>query len=163
MIRYDFLWKSDRDAGEMDGRKDRPCAVITMSKENPDGSRTVAVAPITHSPIRTEKGETGVKIPVQLARHLGLDDDQSFVKTHEFNTFRWDRGRIPFGVSRAKKDSFVFGKLHDSITRAAYDQAIENRSRGQLKGVDRDKLDERVDRRKAKSKPEPESGNDAPQ
>ena len=108
VIRYDFLWKDEQERGRLEGSKDRPCAIITMTKENPDGSRNVAVAPITHSPINADKGETGVKIPLQMARHLKLDDDQSYIKTHEFNIFRWDKGRIPFGVTRARGDSFVF-------------------------------------------------------
>ena len=142
VIRYDFLWKDEQRGGRIDGAKDRPCVVILMTKQRQDGRRYVAVAPITHSPIRAAQGETGVKIPAAHAGALGLDDEQSYLKTHELNTFLWEKDRIPFGVVPARKDRLEFGQLHDDLTRAAYEQVRENQRHGRMKHTNRDEPDQ---------------------
>ena len=42
VIRYDYLWKEEHDAGRRDGVKDGPCAVVltsaTQDAGSPDGS-----------------------------------------------------------------------------------------------------------------------------
>jgi mRNA-degrading endonuclease toxin of MazEF toxin-antitoxin module len=97
VIKYDFLWKEDKDAGHEDGLKDRPCAIILTSREREDGSREIVLCPITQSP--PSEAEGGVKVPLSVSRHLGLDDDQSWIKTHQVNTLRWEKGRLPHGVT----------------------------------------------------------------
>ena len=96
VIRFDFLWKEEESAGHTDGRKDRPCAIILATRPKEGGTRDVILCPITHSP--PQKSESAIEIPVKLARHLKLDDERSWIKTHQINTVEWDRNRLPFGV-----------------------------------------------------------------
>jgi hypothetical protein len=100
VIRYDFLWKQERDAGLEYGRKDRPCAVVLVSKPRGNGNRLVAVCPITHTP--PADAHQAVVIPLKVAQHLGLDDNRSWIRTNTVNTFTWETGRIPFGITPAK-------------------------------------------------------------
>lgn len=133
VLRYDFLWKEDRDAGREDGTKDRPCAVVLVSVALADDSRKVLLCPITHSPV--SPGETGLPIPPAVARHLGLDDRPSWIKTHQVNVITWQNGRIPAGIVPARPGVWAFGQLPDSLGRAMFAQVLENsrkRSLGQV-------------------------------
>jgi hypothetical protein len=47
VVRYSFLWSSEARAGETEGRKDRPCVVITAVEQSGDGRFRVRVLPIT--------------------------------------------------------------------------------------------------------------------
>ena len=108
VIRYDFLWNAESKLGREDG-KDRPCAVILLSKEREDKSRDVYVCPITHSP--PDRGEAAIEIPYKVAKYLGLDDNRMWIKTHEMNTFRWEEGQIPCGVTRTPNGNWQYGML----------------------------------------------------
>ena len=44
------------------------------------------VAPVTHSPPGSDEG---VELPAPVKRHLGLDDERSWVITTELNRFIW--------------------------------------------------------------------------
>jgi len=112
VIRYDFLWKEEELLGLEQGRKDRPCAVVVVAQSKKEKIRNVVLCPITHSPPRSE--EIAVEIPYKLARYLKLDDDRSWIKTHQVNTVEWHNDYLPFGVVPAYKGEWVFGKLHHS-------------------------------------------------
>lgn len=53
VISYSYLWKEEEEQGLVEGRKDRPCAIV-LTVEVPAAEahlrKQVAVAPITHSP-----------------------------------------------------------------------------------------------------------------
>ncbi len=124
VIRYDFLWKEESLAGVEQGRKDRPCAIILTTKPKDDGSMDVVLCPITHSPI--QDGETGLEIPVKLVRHLRLDGECSFIKTHQVNTLNWPPSRLPYGVSLAFKNQWSFGILPQSFAIQVFEQVKTN-------------------------------------
>jgi hypothetical protein len=107
VIRYDFLWRWEVDRGQLYGAKDRPCAIVLASEPRDDGSRQVIVCPITHTP--PDNMASDIEIPLRVAAHLKLDDQNSWIRTHELNSFRWEAGRIPVGVSPADKDRDTFG------------------------------------------------------
>lgn len=68
VISYSYLWKEEEDLGHIEGRKDRPCAII-LSVDVPDpranGRKQVAVAPITHTPPRDPN--VAVEFPPRIA------------------------------------------------------------------------------------------------
>lgn len=75
-------------------------------------------------PLQTN--ESAIEIPVKLARHLKLDDERSWIKTHQINTVEWEKNRLPFGVVPAHKGQWVFGQLPQSIGKQVFDQVKEN-------------------------------------
>ena len=48
VIRYSFPWSAEADRGAVEGRKDRPCAMVVAARADAGQIRTI-VAPITHS------------------------------------------------------------------------------------------------------------------
>jgi hypothetical protein len=136
VIRYDFLWKQEKDAGQEHGRKDRPCAIILTSTELQNGSRDVVLCAITHTP--PSKGESAVQIPLDVARQLGLDHAQSWIKTGEVNMFNWEKGRIPHGITPARKGEWIFGRIPQGVGQQAFNQVQENIRDQTLQKVRRD-------------------------
>ena len=124
VIRYDFLWKEEQTAGREDGVKDRPCVIILAAEPDKNGRRRVILCPITHAP--PAANESGVEIPVKVARHLGLDDQRCWIKTHQVNALEWDEGRLPFGVSPARPGEWAFGELPFALASQAFDQVRAN-------------------------------------
>ena len=87
VIAYSYLWRREHQAGQEEGRKDRP-SVIVLSVERPaDGAMLVTVLPITHS-MPADPG-AAVEIPATVKRHLGLDEGRSWVVVMEGNEFFW--------------------------------------------------------------------------
>ena len=86
VISYSYLWKEEAERGQVEGGKDRPCAVI-LAIDHPDstaqGLKQVAVAPITHSP--PYDPNVAVEIPPRVKQHLGLDSERSWVILDEVN------------------------------------------------------------------------------
>lgn len=77
VILYAYLWHREHQAGREEGRKGRPSVIVLSVEREATGGTSVIVLPITHSP-PTEVGEA-VEIPLPLKRHLGLDDERSWV------------------------------------------------------------------------------------
>ncbi|MCP4041363.1 MAG: type II toxin-antitoxin system PemK/MazF family toxin [Gammaproteobacteria bacterium] len=135
VIRFDFLWKEEEQAGRIEGRKDRPCAIILAAKPRENGTQDVVLCPITHSLPR--KGESAVEIPVKLTRHLNLDDGRSWIRTHQVNTVEWEKDRLPFGVVPAHKGQWVFGQLPHGIGKHVFEQVRDNIGKKRLRNVRR--------------------------
>jgi hypothetical protein len=85
VIRYSYLWKDEDAAGQVEGRKDGPVAVVLVLGA---GTPTpeVVVCPITHHP---RADAVCVRIPVPTARRLGLDSEAQWVVANEANKFFW--------------------------------------------------------------------------
>jgi hypothetical protein len=107
VVRYSFLWSSEARAGETEGRKDRPCVIVTAVKRIADGRFRVRVMPITHRPSQAERS---VAVPPKVKRYLGLDADASWIVLDEVNEFIWP-GVDLRPVSRAKPGVWTFGIL----------------------------------------------------
>ena len=107
VVRYSFLWSSEARAGETEGRKDRPCVVVTAVAGTGDGRCRVRVLPITHRPAEPSRS---VAIPQKVKRHLGLDSDASWVLLDEVNEFIWP-GVDLRPVSRLRPGVWTFGVL----------------------------------------------------
>lgn len=136
VVRYDFLWKDQERAGQQDGSKDRPCAIVLATKPKADGSRQVLLAPITHSPVGS--GESGIEMPAKVSRHLGLDDDRSWIKTHEVNLLHCEAGKTPFGITPVKKGVWTYGELPRALSEKVVSQVRERSQERSLANVRRD-------------------------
>jgi hypothetical protein len=78
VIFYAYLWSDEAERGLVEGRKDRPCAIV-VAIEHPEqaGRRQVVVVPITHTP--PHDPTVGIEIPRRVKEHLGLDGERSRV------------------------------------------------------------------------------------
>lgn len=105
VIRYSFLWSTERDRGAVEGSKDRPCAIIVAVPEEERGQVRTIVAPITHSP--PADSSTSVEIPANICRSLGLDGARHWIRFDELNRFTW-----PGYDLRPRPDgSYAYGML----------------------------------------------------
>lgn len=90
VISYAYLWSEEAEHGRTEGRKDRPCAiVVAVEHSSPENSRfqQVAVVPITHSLPRDLS--VAIEMPRGVKKHLGLDEDRSWIILDEVNVFTW--------------------------------------------------------------------------
>jgi hypothetical protein len=86
VISYAYLWRREYRTGQSEGRKDRPCVIVLAVDRGPAGTM-VTVVPVTHSPPRDLS--LAVELPPAVKRHLGLDDERSWVMLDEGNRFAW--------------------------------------------------------------------------
>ncbi|MEI9804437.1 MAG: hypothetical protein WDN48_08220 [Pseudolabrys sp.] len=106
VISYAYLWHRERQAGQDEGRKDRPSVIVLAVERQADDATLVTVLPITHRPPADPTG--AVEIPAAVKRHLGLDDQRSWVIVAEGNEFDWpgyDLRKI------GREDRFDYGFL----------------------------------------------------
>ncbi len=105
VISYAYLWHYEHQAGQDEGRKDRP-SVIVLAVERADDATLITVLPITHS--APDDPAAAVEIPAAVKRHLGLDGARSWIIVNEGNEFDWpgyDLRKIP------GSDSYDYGFL----------------------------------------------------
>jgi len=105
VIRYSYLWQCDYRSGKEEGVKDRPCAIILVTKEN-NGDDVVTVLPVTHTP--PSNPALALEIPALTKKRLGLDSERSWAVLTEANQFVWpgpdlrpvsnDPGAIAYGL-----------------------------------------------------------------
>lgn len=81
VLRYSFLWSHEHKAGLREGAKDRACVVVMSSSDG-----RILLAPITSRP--PEKS-TSIDLPLEIKRHLGLDERKSWVIASNLNKFTW--------------------------------------------------------------------------
>ena len=86
VIRYAYLWSDEAADGLEEGVKQRPCAVV-MSAKSAEGKVTLIVLPVTHSAPRG--AVEALELPPLVKRHLGLDDERSWIVLTEANRFVW--------------------------------------------------------------------------
>jgi hypothetical protein len=104
VISYAYLWHHEHQAGREEGQKDRP-SVIVLAIEA-DGATVATVLPITHS--APADPASAVEIPLPVKRHLGLDEDRSWIIVDEGNEFLWpgyDLRKLPH------RDRYDYGFL----------------------------------------------------
>jgi len=118
VIRYAYLWADEHEAGREEGTKDRPVAIVLTLEDVSDSTR-VAVLPITHTP--PHAATDAIEIPAAIKRHLGLDDDRSWIILDEMNVFAWpgpDLRPVHTGT-----DTILFGYLPAGFFRTVRDRA----------------------------------------
>jgi hypothetical protein len=87
VISYAYLWHHEHRAGREEGQKDRPSVIVLAVEREADDALVVTVLPITHHP--PAHPDLAVEIPLPVKRHLGLDDDRSWIVVDEGNEFIW--------------------------------------------------------------------------
>lgn len=136
VISFSYLWSEEAERGAVEGRKDRPCAIV-LALENSQAEtgkqKQVAVVPITHTPPRDLN--VAIEIPLRVKKHLGLDSERSWVILDELNVFTWpgydlrplkDRdGRIDYGFLPPK----LFASLIEKFTELDRAAKVDRTSR----------------------------------
>ncbi len=135
VVRYDFLWKEESQAG-LDSGKDRPCAIVMTSAARSDGTRDVLLCAVTHAPPRNN--ETAVRIPPAVARSLGFDSEQSWIKTDQVNRLTWEKDRIPYGISRTRTGEWSLGMIPQALGQQVFQQVRDKARNRTLQTVNRD-------------------------
>lgn len=137
VISYSYLWKEEEEQGLVEGRKDRPCAIVltveVLATES-NRRKQVVVAPITHSP--PHDPSVAVEIPPRVKEHLGLDGERSWVILEEVNIFTWpgfDLRPIRRGETRID-----YGLLPPKFFDRLIEKFKELRSQGKVAGASRD-------------------------
>ena len=87
VISYAYLWHHEHQAGREEGQKDRPSVIVLVVEREAADAIVVTVLPITHS--APGDPASAVEIPLPVKRHLGLDDDPSWIVVAEGNEFLW--------------------------------------------------------------------------
>ena len=135
VVRYAFLWSDEAAVGRVEGSKDRPAVIVLAQERRNDGAMIVTVAPITHRPADALRA---VEIPHKVKKHLGLDDDASFIVLDELNRFVWPGPDLrPLG--RRQPGVFSYGILPLDIFHRVRDVAarlLAERSATVLKRTD---------------------------
>jgi hypothetical protein len=133
VISYAYLWKVQQRAGDAEGRKNRPCAIVVATKDE-DGDTIVYLAPITHMP---PPEEAGVEIPPAIKRRLGLDGARSWIITNELNRFVWP-GYDLRPIARDRPDTFHWGFLPIELFEALKTAVLKHQRSRRLGVIDRD-------------------------
>ena len=103
---YFYLWRDEHKSGREEGLKHRPSVIVLIVEGLSSEAPLVTVLPITHSTPRDPT--TAVEIPPRIKRHLGLDDERSWVVVSEGNEFLWPGYDLR---KRPHSDSYEFGIL----------------------------------------------------
>ena len=111
VIRYAFLWRDEAARGLEEGAKDRPCAVILVTEDDPEGP-IVTVLPITHA--KPGDPSLAVELPATTKRRLGLDDRRSWIVVSDANRFIWPGPDLRF-ARPGDAASAAYGLLPSNI------------------------------------------------
>jgi hypothetical protein len=117
VINYAYLWHYEHVAGREEGRKGRPSVIVLCVEEGEAGTTVVTVLPITH--VAPHRSGEGVEIPPPVRRHLGLDDEPSWIVVSEGNEFVWPGHDLR---KRRRDGSYAYGflppRLFDRVVKA---------------------------------------------
>ena len=133
VIRYSYLWRREHVAGQEEGEKDRPCAIVAAIRTE-QGDTRVLVLPITHS--TPESGSVAIEIPKPIKANLGLDELRSWIVVSEYNEFVWP-GPDLRPVSGSADGSIVYGFLTPGLFETVRKVLLEHIRSGRAKAVRR--------------------------
>jgi hypothetical protein len=132
VIRYSYLWQSEHARGQEEGVKDRPCAVILVTR-NEAGDDVVTVLPITHTP--PPNPALALEVPQQTKKRLGLDIERSWIVLTEANRFIWPGPDLrPVG---SDLETVAYGYLPEHFFNQVRDRFVAILKAGQAKAVSR--------------------------
>lgn len=89
------------------------------------------LTPVTHTAPHNQND--AVQIPTAIARHIGLDDEQSWIRTTEYNIVDWDDP----GIVPASKTKWEFGRLPHGVYTGMKASIEANIRRREARSVDR--------------------------
>ena len=134
VIRYAYLWADEHRRGHEEARKERPALVLALSVREDNGGKQVLVLAITHT--KPVNARDAVPLPSAVKRHLGLDDDASWITTTEANAFFWpgpDLRPIPDRLPA----SVIYGRIPNALLQEAARSFLANRKRQRAQMVSR--------------------------
>ena len=134
VICYSYLWHYEHSDGRLDGRKDRPCAIVAAIRKDGVGDSRVLVLPVTHRV--PDNADLAVEIPAKVKQRLRLDEARSWVVLSEWNDFVWpgyDLRRLP-GANDA---SVAYGMLPPSLFATIRDRFVALAKQGRARPVQR--------------------------
>lgn len=129
VINYSYLWKHEFQAGRDEGVKDRPVAVVIVTR-SAEGFDQLLVVPMTTTAPR--RNQDAIEVPPAVRRQLGLKAERSWIIVSEWNLFTWPgydirpvrKGRpgvsfgfLPSGLFRQVRDAIVAGAIGRPIHR----------------------------------------------
>jgi len=133
VIRYAYLWRREALAGQEEGAKDRPCAVVLAHREE-EGKTRVYVLPVTHSP--PQDATEAVAIPAAVKQRLQLDHERSWIVVSEANVFTWPGPDLRFLPGRGPA-SAAYGFLPPALFKVVRDRFLDRARRRQASLVPR--------------------------
>ncbi len=139
VIRYDYLWKDEYRRGRLEGGKDRPCAIVIATTDG-GGHHSIIVAPITHSP--PHAASNAVEIPAKVKKHLGLDEEKSWIVTADLNRLSWDDA----GITPASRTRWDYGTLPQPLVMRVQEQISAHAKLKTISLVDREQVEKQRDR-----------------
>lgn len=113
VLRYAYLWSHEAAKGQVEGGKDRPCALIARVDRGEGDAPHVMVIPVTHTP--PSDAQDAVEIPEPTRRRLGLDDERCWVVVTEYNQFEWPGPDLRPSGGNEFEFGFLPPKLFDTI------------------------------------------------
>jgi hypothetical protein len=125
VISYSYLWRNEHRAGNTEGLKNRPCAIVLVVK-NDAGSQKVTVAPITHTP--PSNPDVAIEILPKVKQHLGLDSERSWIILDDFNEFIWPGYDLRPVAGQAGK--YDYGLLPPALFKQIVGKILELRQKG---------------------------------
>lgn len=88
VVSYSYLWDREAQGGQEEGQKDRPCVVaLVLTRQQDRREPLVTILPVTHR--APDDAAAAVEIPPAVKKHLGLDDDRSWIVVSEGDRFVW--------------------------------------------------------------------------
>lgn len=114
VISFSYLWHREHRSGREEGSKTRPCVIVVAVATITDAT-IVRVVPITHS--SPSDSSCAFELSAAVKRHLGLDDQRSWVILDEINEFAWPGFDLrPIPPSRNRFDhGFLPPRLFDQL------------------------------------------------
>jgi hypothetical protein len=132
VLNYAYLWHEEFRAGREEGRKNRPTVIVLCATQAEDQSTIVTVLPITHAAPKNLR--EAIEIPQAIKKHLGLDDERSWIIIAEGNEFVWpgfDLRKVP------NKDTYDYGYLPPRFFDNVRDAFVEFARAGKMKSTAR--------------------------
>jgi hypothetical protein len=120
VVRFDYLWKRESQAGKVEGAKVRPCAVVVPIHSKEAGFVRVILAGITYTPPINPDGT--VEIPANVKHSLGVDDERSWIVTSGANIVDWSDA----GFEPVSSNSWCYGELPKSLAIKVRDGLIQH-------------------------------------
>jgi len=129
VINYSYLWKREFESGRDEGVKDRPVAVVIVTR-SADGFDQVFVVPMTTT--SPGKDQAAIEVPAAVRRQFGLSGERSWIIVSEWNLFTWPGfdirpvrkgepgirfGFLPSGLFRQVRDAIVAGAIGRPVSR----------------------------------------------
>lgn len=134
VISYAYLWRHEHNKGQDEGRKDRPALIVLSIDNAKTGNPRVTVAAITHTMPHSDT--IALEVSPAVKRHLGLDDERSWIVLDEVNQFNWPGFDVrPLPGSR---DRYTYGFVPPKLYTLAKTMLLQADAKRKVKVIPRD-------------------------